>query len=520
MLLWKYSADAVQVMRRMNKLKRNALRFTILILLTAIVGCSAVAGKDSLSNRDVDEYNKSTEISCTSCHDSGKAPDPLETGGSGSDGKHDKHVTDREYNCSKCHSDYVENAYHMDGNLDKDNTVVDLVIFDSTNPDGTWTDATGSCAATTCHGTDTVEWYGADGGWTIPADCAVCHSSATSSRRQVMGPGGDFDEESHHVIDYGDRNNEIVIYNDCLVCHDQSSHMGGTVRLKEKDTAAVLAYDPANPAGLETFCLSCHDTDGALTEGNALSPFSSGNILGTMPNSAGTEIEGYWENSYTVHKDSGLTCTSCHGNTGQINAHGSESRGLLTKNVTLPIPASSPYSYTDYELCFSCHDSYPSVSKEVVLGYKESGNYDLFWAPTPYYTTGIQSLFRDVFIPGDSRSYSDTIWWDPFTPLHNYHLLSSDGMMQNVWAYRGDSGQTGKASCTTCHNVHGTGGTVRSTYDEFGITAYMSAPDEYKKMVPDSNYNDAVMKAYPINCATSCHGIVPGTNYWHTPSGE
>ena len=343
-------------------------------------------------------------------------------------------------------------------------------------------------------GPDSLSTYKFNAGSKSPElDCAVCHSSAISSRRQVTGSGGDFDLESHHVIDYGNRNTEIVSSADCLVCHNQSTHMGGTVRLNEKDTGAVLVYNPAAPASLEPFCLSCHDTDGALTEGNPMSPFSSSNTLGTMPNRAGTEIKSYWENSDTVHKDSGLTCfgsgepaTGCHGNSGQINAHGSASRGLLTKNMTLPVPGSSAYNYTDFELCFSCHDSYPSVSKEVVLGYKAGGNYDLSWAPTPYYTAGIQSLFRDVFISGDPRVYSDSIWWDPFTPLHNYHLLSFDGMMQNVWKYRG-SAETGRASCTTCHNVHGTGGSVRSTYDEFGITAYTNGSDEYKKLVPVDN---------------------------------
>ena len=52
---------------------------------------------------------------------------------------------------------------------------------------------------------------------TAELGCGVCHSSALSNRRQVMGAGGDFDEESHHVIDYSNRNFEIITEDDCLV---------------------------------------------------------------------------------------------------------------------------------------------------------------------------------------------------------------------------------------------------------------------------------------------------------------
>ncbi|MCF6334270.1 MAG: cytochrome c3 family protein [Spirochaetales bacterium] len=369
---------------------------------------------------------------------------------------------------------------------------------------------------------------------TVELGCVDCHSSAISNLRQVMGAGGDFDEESHHVIDYSNRNFEIIIEADCLICHDQSEHMSGTVLLKNKDTSGSIAYDPADPATLENFCLSCHDSDGAVTEGaNAMSPFSSSNILGVMPNSAGSKIKSYWTDSNTVHKDSGLTCfgngdpaTGCHGNGGKVNAHSSNARGLLTKNVTFPIPASSPYSSADFELCFSCHDSYPSVTKEVVLGYKTGGNYEQWWAPTPYPTSSIQSRFRDRYIGnsanypaywgGINQSYNDTIWGDAYTPLHNYHMSPTDGWMQNAWEYRGDPGEKGRASCITCHNVHGTSGTVRSVYSQFGITSSAGlGSDTYGTLTDTSGLKD-----YPVNCAIECHSMSGPTSYWNTPSGE
>ena len=103
--------------------------------------------------------------------------------------------------------------------------------------------------------------------------------------------------------------------------------MSGEIRLKDKDNSGqVIVYNPQTPSSLEPFCLSCHDDDG--DRGN-MSPFSSSNILGEIPNSAGNKIAGYWNNTYSKHKDKGLTCagsgeanTGCHGNNGTINMHG------------------------------------------------------------------------------------------------------------------------------------------------------------------------------------------------------
>lgn len=357
-------------------------------------------------------------------------------------------------------------------------------------------------------------------------ECNDCHLVATLTRRQIVGSQGDFGANtgnlSHHIAGPSDPTTA-----QCEVCHDQSTHTSGIVRLRDADGGPGVLYNPLDPTTLEPFCLSCHDDLGATSTfigATALDPFGDSRTLGTIPNVAGNKIDGYWNNSYTIHKDNGLTCagtgeqaTGCHGSNGKINMHGSASKGLLTSNMTLPIPSGSPYDENDFKLCFDCHDNYDAVTKEVILGYQIGGNYDVWWAPTPY-DTPIQSLFRDRYISGDPRSYSDTIWGDPYTPLHNYHMTPTDAVMQSIWNYRGND--VGRASCTTCHNVHGTAGTVRSTYRNFGITAYTAGPDSYKTLEPIGNYEDLVFKAYPINCSISCHGIVPGTSYWHTPSDE
>ncbi len=482
---------------------------------------------------NADWYGSAT-FGCTDCHYSGSAIDPVLINGSGTEGKHLKHVTERGISCGKCHSGYISTSTHVNGSLDTDNSSILITLFDSTNPSGSWTGDTGantgSCASLICHGGSTLDWYGT-GTWVLPA-CDTCHGAAVGTRRPVTGTGGDFAGNSsivsNHVAGGTDPGEE-----QCKVCHEMSVHMGGTVRLREADADTAVIYDPSDNSTLEPFCLSCHDADGAAatftTGGAADNPFNDGESLGAGLHVAGDKIEGYWSNTYTVHRDNGLTCagsgeagTGCHGNNGSINMHGSPSKGILTKNLSLPLPFDppDPYDYNQYRLCFDCHESYPAVTKEVVLGYKQYGNYDLSWAPTPYYTSAIKTLFRDVYT-GGTEAYDDTIWGDPFVPLHNYHLFSNDLAMDSKiimrWAYRGDAGQPGRVTCVTCHNVHGTAGSVRSTYDDFGLVPGVNGTDAYTLLV---NYLDTTLKSYPINCLKSCHDMSGQRYYWHTPANE
>jgi len=519
------------------------IRWSILLLTPMLVtGCGSETGPDSISTHEA--LGAGPLPDCIICHTSANSPslDPLVTNGGGTAGKHTRHVGDRGIDCRKCHMDYTNNNTHMNGTSDVWNPDVSLIGFDATNPNGRWINdtgpQTGSCTSLGCHTTDPLDWYGPGGTLTLPA-CTDCHENTVGIRRVVLGVNGDFGlgatTVSHHVAGPADPTDA-----QCQVCHAMSEHMAGTVRLRNADTDSAIAYSPSVPSNLEPFCLSCHDALGATAGtvpapgGSAKSPFADGRTLGTVPNVAGDKIAGYWNNTYTVHKDNSLTCagsgepgTGCHGNGGTINMHGSASKGLLAKNMTFPISSGSSYDYNDFRLCFDCHDNYPAVTKEVVLGYRVGGNYDVSWAPTPYDTPDIQSLFRDRYIAnsanypidwsGVDQLYNDNFWGDAYTPLHNYHMSPTDGWMQYNWNYRGN--ETGRASCTTCHNVHGTGGTVRSTYDEFGITAFTGVePDEYKKLEPEDNYH--ALDAYPIYCALPCHSIAPGTSYWHTPSDE
>ena len=241
------------------------IQWLVLLLVPILIsGCDLGESPDSISSH---KQSSGIVSGCTTkCHsaESSFSPNPLTTNGQGTDGKHITHVSDMGFDCEKCHLNYMDNDTHMNGQLDTENPAINIVSFDSTNANGAWINdtgtQTGNCDSLDCHGTDTLDWYGT-AGWTLPTCTDDCHTSAIGTIRQVCGPGGDFNKDSHHVIDYADRNKQKVEDTDCLVCHDMDNHMSGTVRLENKDTSQIITYQPSNPSSLEPFCLSCHDSD-------------------------------------------------------------------------------------------------------------------------------------------------------------------------------------------------------------------------------------------------------------------
>ncbi len=524
------------------------LLFIQLSIVVLITGCGSGAGPDSISSGVEIQPSESIMSDCTKCHTSSKSPslDPLVTNGDETSGKHDIHVKTMGIGCEKCHYGYQDSATHMDGSFETGDSSVVIVNFDNTNPSGTWIDdtgkGTGSCASLDCHGGKTLSWYTTET-WTLPSDCSTCHASSIGNRRQVVGAGGDFSKESHHVIDYSNRANEIITSNDCKVCHNMEKHMSGQIRLNDEDNDGnVIVYDPSNPSSLEPFCLSCHDADGATIEGaDALSPFSDSNTLGVIPNEAGNKIAGYWNSTNNVHRTNGLTCagtgepgSGCHGDNGTINMHGSSNYGLLSGYMNFQIEANASYNENDYKLCFSCHANYSGITKEDILGVKKGGNYDyeliitpafggeLVFGTPPYYTEGIATKFVDsdayIHDSGTSKKYQ----------LHWFHLSMRIHGNNDVWLYRGQgnsSGCTGchsnpapagkKATCTACHNVHGSN-FLDMVYDELKITHDTGETTGFMGTARENIVNS------PMYCGLSeCHSsTIDNNNYIFNPTGE
>jgi len=156
---------------------------------------------------------------------------------------------------------------------------------------------------TSCHGH-------ADGFRGTGGDCTICHNqqreisaSPGTFRRQIVestaGAGdGEFGTSftAHHVND--GTGSQIVTKWDCVVCHaegdvltgdaDGTYHQKDGVQLKDVDTGAVYSdWSGLTPAQRSSFCLSCHDADGATSiigrtdpdpdaTTNALTPFNDG----------------------------------------------------------------------------------------------------------------------------------------------------------------------------------------------------------------------------------------------------
>jgi predicted CXXCH cytochrome family protein len=189
-----------------------------------------------------------------------------------------------------------------------------------------------------------------DGFMPSGGSCVGCHKQTTGAipRRQIVdsngdgtGSGGDFMRSSHHVAGL------IPTDADCEVCHEQTQHMAGTVRLFNADNAGtVYALDGTNDdVDYEDHCLSCHDGDGALKEATPLAPFSDALAPPTIDTAA-------WALASHDTAAGVGSCVSCHD-----NGHGSNKASLL-----------APWGYTsdgdpddplmeEERFCYNCHSS-------------------------------------------------------------------------------------------------------------------------------------------------------------------
>ncbi|MCU7920981.1 MAG: hypothetical protein KZQ95_21875 [Candidatus Thiodiazotropha sp. (ex Epidulcina cf. delphinae)] len=179
-------------------------------------------------------------------------------------------------------------------------------------------------------------------------DCSYCHNvprgdngDGTFRRRQIFESNGDFIKTSHHVK--GD-----VQVSDCRACHYLKEHARGTVILQDQDQIeTIYRYDPADPASLEPFCLSCHDSDGSQLFGGTR-PFSDGVTVPDVKGTPGSDWANAAHNTrpYADNGGNPLTCLGdgsgggCHS-----NGHASDNEKLLA----LPTGASVN------QLCFNCH---------------------------------------------------------------------------------------------------------------------------------------------------------------------
>lgn len=175
-------------------------------------------------------------------------------------------------------------------------------------------------------------------------NCLSCHNIVTNGLRAVVTS---FTKTSHHV-------QGAVQNRDCIACHRESWHKGGSVILLNADdpqSIYTLTDDPlinsTEAAKLDDFCISCHDGDAAAGK----APFADGQ----MPTAHDIIA---WNAS--AHKVAGISCAGdgtsfgCHSTT-----HGSDNAFMLGP-YNSGVPAGPNYSGQEEGFCFSCHDGSPS----------------------------------------------------------------------------------------------------------------------------------------------------------------
>lgn len=362
-----------------------------------------------------------------------------------------------------------------------------------------------------------------------------CHTDPLGTSRQVLGAGGDFalnpNITSHHVAGAGDPTGE-----QCLVCHDLTQHGSGIVLLRDADTGASIAY--ISSANMETFCLKCHDSDGAantfVAGGSALNPFNDGSTLGIPPYSYATRIASSWAKSFG-HGPSGnhsagskLTClgsgapgTGCHGSNGAINAHGSVKQVLAGRSFRYD--NDNFYNAEDFTLCFDCHASYPGFTKEDILGVKQGGilDWEYYMSPfggqgpngwnPPYYISAVQTHFADHNEVGSP--YNDPAPWGENMNLHWAHI----GLP--ISDFRGTGATTG-INCVSCHDVHGSSTIFGALYDEIGYSHEFPDAINILGKMTDGSYLSTQLEGYPTYCAFNCHSVIGQSRAWFYPITE
>jgi hypothetical protein len=258
-----------------------------------------------------------------------------------------------EFVCETCHTDNTTNIKRIRTQIETPNIdtwpsggqLTNTIIFtqaDGTNSNMGDTSATGGWTGicNVCHdaANHTKYWYaGSDsheankdctqchphsaGFAPTDGECVTCHNVARSdvyNTRQIVGAGGDFVRLSRHVSD--GTSTEIVTNYDCAVCHaegdvtkinagtgwtsatlhnDGSTSTTRMVNLRNVDDYAGATFNfnknavtDAMRTNMDTFCLNCHDVDGAstinvnatnnglnLNNTRALTPFNTNDTL-------------------------------------------------------------------------------------------------------------------------------------------------------------------------------------------------------------------------------------------------
>lgn len=366
--------------------------------------------------------------------------DPLPPADPGLDGA----VVWQDNGCGSCHGSDGSGGFGPDLRCTDAARLNSYIVADATtHTAGAYPDLTAAQVAALV---TFLESGDCDGGGGTGLVCMNCHASAQDNGDGVPVGGrpavtADFAGVSHHLPGDG------LLSADCLVCHEMTQHMQGRVRLLDVDdptnaSAVVeLAADPltdgAEAAKLETFCLACHDADGAA--GSA--PFSDGVTPTPVSASAWTQ---------SAHEGNGLTCFGGGSSGGcHSSGHGTEQTAMLASAYATD--DGTTYAAGRFQACWNCHDATATVyssnafldrhKKHVVdekaacaVCHDPHGSYDAAEAGMITFARAIDRGYSFSLLTGSSLSAA----FDAAATGGPTCALRCHGQTHNAWPYDGD----------------------------------------------------------------------------------
>jgi hypothetical protein len=384
----------------------------------------------------------------------------------------------------------------------------------------------------TCHTNTSLKWHSSGSTETYPHDhhksgvipdnpnCLACHSHAAGfprptcfschsaaqdngdnlpvgGRRAVWGeftnPGN-----SHHTVTAIDNDGT-----DCQVCHEDRPgspyHMDGYVDLLNADSGTLITestsggFQKANLIetdinSLNTFCQSCHDSDGA--NGN-LDPFGDGSAgppeksLHSNVNFASDRVEG----EFTVG------CIQCHEGHGSTNIKIIDDTSVLVNNSTGLASAgttSGPVEFDQATGVNSGDELYESLSPDVL----DTSDIDDLCVTCHITSPNAMVNHADGDHTGSAQGTDEIDNNCMSCHPHGSSITEQKGFMPPAG---------GAATCDTCHATGGTGvGGANNRRAIFGAGGDFNSGDMTSYHANDGDGSETVTK---WDCAV-CHAEV------------
>ncbi|MDY6950168.1 MAG: hypothetical protein SWE60_01535 [Thermodesulfobacteriota bacterium] len=311
----------------------------------------------------------------------------------------------------------------------------------SPTPPGTSYDATGSGSGTY------LEYYRA----LEEATCDTCHAYGTEASHPTHGDStgkgvdiGCYDcHASGHVNEAVDFvGGDFATTNACNACHSTGGAFGGVTMAKDNWADGIyeaggVTFQP----GKEQWCAGCHDDEGANSKQDGTG-ITAPNIMGdSAQETYGYMVSGHGQSS------AGLKCDVCH-------------------DVTRPHIDGNPRTYEADESFWLIDDGRLAVINGYDEGYRLNPGLVVPTPPGGSPEKAALCVNCHMSVMGTATNFM----YDRQSTknLHVAHMNVTD-----CWAWDSDGDGTGGsacqdgdsgATCTTCHNVHGSPMDVGGTF--------------------------------------------------------